>query len=639
MEPENPTTSPLEANPPAPQVDGQVPVRAVAIPGKPLPVMPKVDSGTRWGLWVMAAILVMIAGLLLVPWFRSQFEARERLMDAAAMVAKAQQQLDQGYAQAAEASAREALKLVPGEASATRVAAAAQRMLDQQKERETLAKAAWDAAEKWVIDDHLLEAIPAFDTIATKSAEFPEGVGTKAAARAAELREMKGTLLLPNDWPADAVMVMNAEIIDPQDNRVSGIPLGERDLIVSRKGYRNPAPIRLAFRGVKPLALPPVSWKPVGGKVTVSSTPTGAAIWEGNRATGKLTPHTFEDVNVGKAEYLLKLKGHVDKIVTADVVSGAHHVPSVQLTEVTSLPADGKIAGERWEFNLSPNVKVAFRWCPPGTFMMGGNDRVAAPDEKPLRSVTLTKGFWLAETEFTQGQWEGIDGRPSLLLLITKRQPGAPPAAENPQHPMLSASWDRICGDNKRSGGLLGKINAFLRSNRSTGWVVDLPSEAQWEYACRAGSKGAFGIDPAKPITPDNLAWHQGNSGGVIHPVGLKAANPWGLKDMHGNAREWTRNWYHHDKNSSPLKDPTGPSSGWKIAVRGGSSLTPLAECRSSSRAQAYSSVAHHSMGFRLILRKPETPPPVVKKPAPPKKKPAPPPKKNPAPKPPKKKK
>ena len=601
----------------------------------------KVDTGSNWGWWIALGIVLLIGGILLIPWFRARLETRDRVIEAASLVAKAQAHLDQGHVEAAGATAQEALKLLPGEAGATRIVAAAKKALQQQKEREQRAKTAMEAAEKFVSDDELLKAIPAFEAIAAKSAEFPEGIGAKAAARAAELRALKGKLILPSDWPADAVITLKGEPIDI----TSGIPLGEHELIITRKGFRNPAPLRLVFNGVKPVPLPPVSWKPIGGKVTVSSVPAGAAIWIGNRNTGKVTPWTFDDVNVGKAEYILKLKGHVDKTLTTDVVSGAHHVPSVHLTETTSLPSDGKVAGERREFNLAPDLRVAFRWCPPGTFKMGDSGRLAAPDEKPVRSVTLTQGFWLAETEFTQGQWEGIDGRTSLMLLINQRQQGAAATPENPNHPMLSASWDRICGDKKRSGGLLGKIHAFFRSNRITGWVVDLPTEAQWEYACRAGSEGPFGIDPAKPLAPDALAWHRENSGGVIHPVGLKQANPWGFKDMHGNAREWTRDWYAESYASHSAKDPRGPASGWKIAVRGGSSLTDLTECRSSSRAQAYSSVAHHSMGFRLILRKPESPPPVVKKPAPatkkpapPKKKPAPPPKKKPAPKPQKKK-
>lgn len=601
----------------------------------------KVDTGSRWGWWIALGIVLLIVGVLLIPWFRARLETRDRVIEAASLVAKAQAHLDQGHVEAAELTAQEALKLVPGEAGATRIAAAAKKALQQQKEREQRAKTAMEAAEKFVSADQLPTAISAFEAIAAKPAEFPEGIGAKATARAAELRALKGKLILPAGWPADAVITLKGETID----FTSGIPLGEHELIITRKGYRNPAPLRLAFNGVKPVSLPPVSWKPIGGKVTVSSVPAGAAIWIGNRNTGKVTPWTFQDVDVGKVEYILKLKGHVDKTLTADVVSGAHHTPSVHLTETTSLPGDGKIAGERREFNLAPDLRVAFRWCPPGTFKMGGKDRLAKPDEKPVRSVTLSQGFWLAETEFTQGQWEGIDGRTSLLLLIAKRQPGTPPTVENPQHPMLSASWDRICGDRNRTGGLLGKIHAFFRSNRITGWVADLPTEAQWEYACRAGTEGPFGIDPAKPITPDAVAWHRGNSGGVIHPVGVKQANPWGFKDMHGNAREWTRDWYAKSDASQPSKDPIGPASGWKKTVRGGSSLTPLADCRSSSRAQAYSSVAHHSMGFRLILRKPESPLPVVKKPAPatkkpapPKKKPAPPPKKKPAPKPQKKK-
>lgn len=600
------------------------------------PVLPqlKVDTGSRWGCWITIGMVLLILGVLLIPWFRARFETRDRVIEAASLVAKAQAHLDQGHVEAAQATAEEALKLVPGEAKAAIVAASAKRALQLQKESEQRAEAAMEAAEKFVTGDQLLDAISAFENIAANSVEFPEGIGAKAAARVAELRALKGKLMLPADWPADAVITLKGK---PSDIK-SGIPLGEHELIMTRKGYRNPAPLRLAFNGVKPVPLPSVMWKPVGGKVTVSSVPAGAAIWIGDRNTGKVTPWTFHDVDVGKAEYVLKLKGHVDKTLTADVVGGAHHTPSVHLTETTSLPGDGKVAGERREFNLAPDLRVAFRWCPPGTFKMGGRDRLAEPDEKPVRSVTLTQGFWLAETEFTQGQWEGIEGRTSLLLLIAKRQRGRPPTAENPQHPMVSASWDRICGDRNRTGGLLGKIHAFFRSNRITGWVADLPTEAQWEYACRAGTEGPFGIDPAKPIAPDAMAWHRGNSSGVIHPVGLKQANPWGFKDMHGNAREWTRDWYAETHASKPSKDPNGPASGWKKAVRSGSSLTPLADCRSSSRAQAYSSVAHHSMGFRLILRKPESPPPVVKKPAPATKKPAPPPKKKPAPKPQKKK-
>lgn len=601
------------------------------------PVLPqlKVDTGSRWGWWITLGIVLLIVGVLLIPWFRARLETRDRIIEAASLVAKAQVHLDQGHLEAAESTAQEALKLVPGEAGATRVAAAAKKSLQLQKEREQRAKTAMEAAEKFVSADQLPNAILAFDAIAAKSAEFPEGIGAKAAARAAELRALKGTLILPAGWPADAVICLKGKPIDI----TSGIPLGEYELIITRKGYRNPAPLRLAFNGVKPVSLPPVSWKPIGGKVTVSSVPAGAAIWIGNRNTGKLTPWTFEDVEVGRVEYILKLKGHVDKTLTAEVVSGAHHTPSVHLTETTSLPTDGKVAGERREFNLAPDLRVAFRWCPPGTFKMGGKDRLAEPDEKPVRNVTLTQGFWLAETEFTQGQWEGIDGRTSLMLLINQCPRGEAATPENPQHPMLSASWDRICGDRKRTGGLLGKIHAFFRSNRITGWVADLPTEAQWEYACRAGSEGPFGIDPAKPIALDAMAWHRGNSGGDIHPVGLKQANPWGFKDMHGNAREWTRDWYARSDASQPSKDPKGPASGWKKAVRGGSSLTDLADCRSSSRAQAYSSVAHHSMGFRLILRKPEYPPPLAKKPAPPKKKAIPnPPKKKPASKPSKKK-
>ena len=265
---------------------------------------------------------------------------------------------------------------------------------------------------------------------------------------------------------------------------------------------------------------------------------------------------------------------------------------------------------------------------------MGGSDRAAEKTEKPVRNVRLTQGFWLGETEFTQKQWAAIEGRESLLMQLASR-PRSKPVPDGQDLPMQSVSWERICGDKNRGGGLLGKINAFFRSSKVTQWTADLPTEAQWEYACRAGTSGPFGTK-ATGIDPlDRIAWHQSTTGGVIHPVGLKEANPWGFHDMHGNAREWTRSWYQDSYAKLTNIDPVGPSSGWKIALRGGSFLTNPAECRSSARAQAYASISHPSVGFRLILRKPEAAPPVVSKPAPkkatPPKKAAPP--KKPAPK------
>jgi formylglycine-generating enzyme required for sulfatase activity len=395
----------------------------------------------------------------------------------------------------------------------------------------------------------------------------------------------------------------------PADSAITGIPLGSRSFEITRPGFRKPPPITLDFKGIRPIPLPQVAWQPFGGKVALSSTPAGAAVWIGGMDTGRVTPVTFDDVEVGKVEYTLKFPRHADTVVAGEVASLTTLRLSAAMVETTSFPSAGKKAGERRIFNIGPDLRVPFRWCPAGAFTMGGTDRAATAAEKPVRKVTLTQGFWLGETEFTQNQWAAIEGRQSLLLQLSNRPRGTRPPPAGQEMPIHSVSWDQICGDKKRSGGTLGKINAFLRRQGAGAWIADLPTEAQWEYACRAGTTGPFGTSEAGARAMDASSWHHGNSGGVLQPVGLKKANPWGFHDMHGNVREWTRDWYQGSYAKLPATNPTGPRSGWKIAVRGGSFLTAPAACRSSARAQAYASVNHHSLGFRLALRQMETAP------------------------------
>ena len=201
-------------------------------------------------------------------------------------------------------------------------------------------------------------------------------------------------------------------------------------------------------------------------------------------------------------------------------------------------------------------VEFPMRWIMPGTFRMGsgGNNKRTYENEKPAHDVTLTKGFWLGETPVTQDQWvaAGLEN-PSYF-------------SEDGQgnHPVENVDWD----DSQEFIGNIGKNIPDLS--------LRLPTEAEWEYACRAGTTSDFndGSRCSKPesLDPalDQLGWFNANSGGKTHPVKEKKPNAWGLYDMHGNVWEWCQDWYG-DYNSGPEIDPSGPDQGRNRVLRGGS--------------------------------------------------------------------
>jgi formylglycine-generating enzyme required for sulfatase activity len=129
------------------------------------------------------------------------------------------------------------------------------------------------------------------------------------------------------------------------------------------------------------------------------------------------------------------------------------------------------------------------------------------------------------------------------------------------------------------------------------GYEYTLPTEAQWEYACRAGTTGLY----AGSGNLDAMGWFTGNSGNQTHPVAQKQANAWGLYDMHGNVWEWCRDWYSHYPGGS-VRDPTGPSSGSVRVDRGGGWSSVPRRCRSAFRLGNVPGVRYLNLGFRLAL-------------------------------------
>jgi formylglycine-generating enzyme required for sulfatase activity len=148
---------------------------------------------------------------------------------------------------------------------------------------------------------------------------------------------------------------------------------------------------------------------------------------------------------------------------------------------------------------------------------------------------------------------------------------------------------------------IVGDAQLFIQklNSRGHGYLYRLPTEAEWEYAARAGTIGSYagGLDA--------MAWYDENSGGRTHPVAKKQANAWGLYDMHGNVWEWTADWYASSYSSGAVTDPTAPSTGSYRVARGGSWDYVARSCRSAARSVISPGGRYSSLGFRLLRTNP----------------------------------
>ena len=220
-------------------------------------------------------------------------------------------------------------------------------------------------------------------------------------------------------------------------------------------------------------------------------------------------------------------------------------------------------------------VDVAFRWIPAGEFTMGSPDEEnGRENDEQAHRVVITRGYWLAETETTQGLWRAVMG-------------------ENPRQsdsigdnfPVDSVSW-RDCQN------FISQIQRYAPK----GMKFRLPTEAHWEYACRAGSETAYSW---------GNEWNSNNANGFVRTtksVGYYGyANAWGLTDMHGNVWEWCSDWYGAYPTDGAT-DPEGPSEGTKKVIRGGSWSFGAWFCRSARRFKLSPEFSDYYRGFRLEL-------------------------------------
>jgi formylglycine-generating enzyme required for sulfatase activity len=218
------------------------------------------------------------------------------------------------------------------------------------------------------------------------------------------------------------------------------------------------------------------------------------------------------------------------------------------------------------------DVKMTFVRIKPAAFTMG--------EGKTARQVTLTKEYWIGATEVTQAQWKAVTGEnPSYFKQMS----------DAAKLPVEQVSWDDCAK-------FLEKLNAKLKDKKAT-----LPTEAEWEFACRAGteSRWSFGEDKSKL---DAHAWFENNALMDLHPVASKKANAWGLHDMHGSVWEWCADW-HADADTKPATDPKGPDKGTERVIKGGSYECKADDTRSSIRKGADPAAPNKEIGLRVVLR------------------------------------
>ncbi len=224
---------------------------------------------------------------------------------------------------------------------------------------------------------------------------------------------------------------------------------------------------------------------------------------------------------------------------------------------------------------IDPFISSDFVHIKAGSFYMGSDDAQAYPDEQPVHMVNITRSYLMGKTEVTQRQWESVmDTNPSEF--------------QNPDHPVDNVDWGDI-------QIFLNRLNKIADCNR----CYRLPTEAEWEYAARAGSTTGWGF----PESPDSLgkyAWYAENSNYTTHPVATKHPNNWGLYDMYGNVYEWVQDFYGPYAEAS-LSDPRGATVGTEYVLRGGSWTDGAREQRPTYRDYYAPTHRHNFFGFRLV--------------------------------------
>lgn len=351
--------------------------------------------------------------------------------------------------------------------------------------------------------------------------------------------------------------------------------------------------IKSRFKGQK--AVFSLAFAPVGAKATMTGLLVETAKFSLDEGTGFLIDYV--------GEKKVQEWGAIDKntIFTVRINTWDNFLPGVfggldisidshcKEEQSSPSPSPNSEANQTITVTLPGGATMEMVWIEPGTFMMGSPDSVdQAYGEKPQHQVTISRGFYLGKYELTQEQWETVMG--------TQPWSGQDYVRSNPQNPAVYISWDDM-------QVFIHKLNQAAGDS-----LYRLLTEAEWEYACRAGTTTlwSFGDDKGRL---GEYAWYRGNawSAGLHYAqlVGTKLPNPWSLYDMHGNVLEWVQDW-HELYTGAGQVDPVGPATGYDRVIRGGDfSNSGYAEYTRSAFRLSTSSAnpGDFMIGARLLRR------------------------------------
>ena len=305
----------------------------------------------------------------------------------------------------------------------------------------------------------------------------------------------------------------------------------------------------------------------------------------------------------------LTITGAVGKVYSVEYVSdlAQTNTPSAwRCLEYLQLPASPYLwadksapaTDQRFYRAVEMTAPTNLLFIQPGTFRMGSptNEVGRYDQEGPQTAVTISRGYWMGKYEVTQGEYLALMGsNPSRYSTDYG-------FAEDLSRPVEQVLWNdatNYCAALTQRERVAGRIG--------TNSVYRLPTEAEWEYACRGwtSTRYSYGDDPGH-TNLTNYAWYRDNSGGETHPVGQKLPNPWGLHDMHGNVWEWCQDWFELYAGGIAV-DPRGPGTGSYRVLRGGSwydfsDWHFARHCRSANRDGIYPDSGFRDIGFRVVL-------------------------------------
>lgn len=371
-------------------------------------------------------------------------------------------------------------------------------------------------------------------------------------------RQSGGRVHRGDSWNGNAVGARSA-------NRNYNASIGRVPCFGFRVARTIPDPLRL-----KPVDLQTVE---VGNTLVVEVGVQDADNWQGTvrYSLAKPSPAGASiDEKTGRFTWTPSAPGVYDVMIAVKAVDGQRHQQKFSV----AVPAPVRSLEKRFSINLGDGAKMEMALIPSGEFQMGSPEAEWGrdSDEGPIHRVRITRPFYLGVYEVTQQQYEQVMGsNPSYLKGATL--------------PVEQVSWTEA-------------LEFCRRLSAKEGREYRLPTEAQWEYACRAGATTRYWFGDSDPLLAQ-YAWYDSNSERSTHPVGEKSPNAFGLYDMHGSVCEWCADWHAFYPNS-PVDDPTGATSGLRRVYRGGAwTFNPVA-CRAACRRGDAPASRYAHLGFRV---------------------------------------